>query len=134
VRLGLLERAIAERVAAAPPLAPELHHAWSRLERTRGSVPAATLAAEVGWSRRHLAATLHEHAGLPPKSLARVLRFEHAAARLRRPGDATLADLALDCGFYDQAHLNRDFRKFAGMTPAQYREVTSVQDSASVAA
>ena len=96
----------------APPVAPELEWAWRRLMETGGGVPVGALAQELGRSRRHLAASFREQIGMPPKALARLLRFERAVERLR--GGADLAELALDCGYYDQAHFNRDFRQFAG--------------------
>jgi AraC-like DNA-binding protein len=131
VRFALLERFIAARVHEAPPTSPELEWAWRRLLATDGAVPVGSLAREIGWSRRHLAARFREHIGLPPKPLARILRFERAAERLR--SGAGLADAALDSGYYDQAHFNRDFRAFAGVTPTEYR-VASVQDIQSVPA
>ncbi len=67
-----------------------------------------------------------EELGVPPKALARILRFERAVGRLRAGDD--LAALALDAGYYDQAHFNRDFRAFAGATPTAYRP--SVQSGA----
>ena len=118
-RIDLFERAIAERVLAAPPTAPALEWAWTRLLETGGAVPVADLARELGWSRRHLAARFGAEIGMPPKALARILRFERAVARLRA-GDE-LGALALDAGYYDQAHFNRDFRAFAGTTPTEYR-------------
>jgi AraC-like DNA-binding protein len=124
-RLTLLEAFITRRVEEAPPVPRAVEWAWQRLLSTGGAVPVAELAEELGWSRRHLAARFREHIGLPPKSLARVLRFERAAERLR--AGAALADAALDSGYYDQAHFNRDFRAFAGVTPTEYR-VASVQD------
>ena len=130
-RLTLLEAAIMRRVEAAPPVPRAVEWSWQRLLSTDGAVPVADLAEEVGWSRRHLAARFREHVGLPPKALARILRFERAAERLRRGAD--LADAALDSGYYDQAHFNRDFKAFAGVTPTEYRG-TSVQDMASVPA
>ena len=130
-RFALLERFIAARVHDAPPPAPELEWAWGRLLASDGAVPVGSLAREIGWSRRHFAARFREHLGLPPKPLARILRFERAAARLRA-GEA-LADAALDSGYYDQAHFNRDFRAFAGVTPTEYR-VASVQEIQSVPA
>ncbi len=130
-RFTLLERAIAERVLEAPPVAAELEWAWSRLHDTDGAVAIGDLAEELGWSRRHLAASVREELGMPPKALARLLRFERAAARLR--AGAELVDLALDSGYYDQAHFNRDFKQFAGVTPTVYR-VTSVQEISAVAA
>jgi AraC-like DNA-binding protein len=130
-RFAMLERAIAARVLDAPTIAPELEWAWRRLMETGGAAPVGALAQELGRSRRHLAATFREQIGMPPKALARLLRFERAVDRLR--GGADLAELALDCGYYDQAHFNRDFRQFAGCTPTEYR-VTSVQDIAAIAA
>ena len=127
----MLERAIAARVLDAPPVAPELEWAWRRLMETGGATPVGALAQELGRSRRHLAATFREQIGMPPKALARLLRFERAVDRLR--GGAALADLALDCGYYDQAHFNRDFRQFTGVTPTEYL-VTSVQDISAIAA
>jgi AraC-like DNA-binding protein len=117
-RIDLFERAIARRLLAAPPLPPELEWAWQRLLESDGVVPIAALAEELGWSRRHLAVRFREELGMPPKALARLLRFERAVKRLRAGDD--LADLALDAGYYDQAHFNRDFRAFAGTTPTEY--------------
>jgi AraC-like DNA-binding protein len=130
-RFAMLERAIAVRVLDAPPVAAELEWAWRRLLETGGRVPVGALARELGCSRRHLAASFREQLGLPPKPLARLLRFERALHRLR--GGADLAELALDCGYYDQAHFNRDFRQYAGRTPTEYL-VTSVQDMSAMAA
>ena len=117
-RLDLFERAIARRVLAAPPVPTELEWAWQRLLESDGAVPITDLAAELGRSRRHLAVRFREELGMTPKSLARLLRFERAVQRLRA-GDE-LGDLALDAGYYDQAHFNRDFRAFAGTTPTEY--------------
>lgn len=131
-RLTLFERWIARRVLEAPAASAELEWAWRRLVNSGGTVPVGELAAELGRSRRHLAAAFREQLGLPPKALARLLRFERAVARLRAGAD--LATLALDCGYFDQAHFSRDFRAFTGMTPTGYRDVTSVQDFTSIAA
>jgi AraC-like DNA-binding protein len=127
-RLTLFERAIAERVLQAPPVGPELEWAWRRLQQ---AVSIGRLADELGWSRRHLTAMVHRELGMAPKPLARLLRFERAVQRLRE--GAPLADAALDSGYYDQAHFNRDFKRFAGRTPTEYL-VASVQDITSVAA
>ena len=70
------------------------------------------LAAECGWSRRHLAERFRADLGLSPKTLARVLRFRRALRALERGDGTGLAAIAVDRGHYDQAHLNRDFRAF----------------------
>jgi len=51
---------------------------------------------------------------------AGILRFDHAVELLAGPAPRSLAAVALACGYYDQAHLNRDFRRFAGCTPTAY--------------
>ena len=67
---------------------------------------------------------LHElfvrEVGVPPKRLARILRFREALERLATAPAVDLTRLALDCGYYDQAHLYRDFRALATMTPVDY--------------
>jgi AraC-like DNA-binding protein len=118
-RFALLDRLLARRLAEATPPAPGVEHAWWRLVGTNGAAPVERLAEEVGWSRRHLLARFREHAGLPPKVFARILRFQRAAKLMTDPGGPSLAEIALDCGYYDQAHLNRDFRAFAGRTPLE---------------
>jgi AraC-like DNA-binding protein len=133
-RLALLDDALAVRLAAGLKPSPEVEHVWNRLLQTHGGLPVGGLAGEVGWSRRHLVARFHQQVGLPPKVLARVLRFQRGVRLLqaeagrpaggaegRRPrATRSWAELALACGYYDQAHLNRDFREFAGCTPTQF--------------
>ncbi|MGB3438948.1 MAG: helix-turn-helix domain-containing protein [Actinophytocola sp.] len=110
---------------AGPAPAGEVAWVWRRLHAAHGNVPIAALAAEVGWSRRHLVDRFRAQAGLAPKTLARVLRFEEL---LRRLPTGRFAEVAADCGYYDQAHMNRDFREFAGTTPGDWlARVPSVQ-------
>jgi AraC-like DNA-binding protein len=110
--------------SAAPD--PEVAHAWRRLRAAEGRIPVPELAAEVGWSRRHLSRRFSAQVGLAPTATARVLRFRRAADLLV-PAPGTLvrpprriADVALDCGYADHAHLDREFRALAGCTPQDY--------------
>jgi len=118
-RTDLLDAFVARRTAHAPPPAPAVEHAWAEMLRTHGTVPVGRLVEETGWSRRHLTARFREQVGLPPKVFGRILRFQRAARDLARPDGPSLCEIALDCGYYDQAHLNRDFREFAGRTPTE---------------
>ena len=105
--------------------------AWRILERTHGQAPIGWICDRLGRSRRHLAAQFREQIGLPPKTVARIMRFDRAVALLSRPG-AQLADVAFECGYYDQAHLNRDFREFAGTSPAAFaRQIARTAGSSS---
>ena len=116
-RFALIDAALARRALAGPPPSPDVERAWRRLSETRGRLPVGQIAAELGCSRRHLAARFREQVGVSPKAAARVLRFHHALDRLRN-GEGW-ADIAYECGYYDQPHLNREFREFAGVTPGE---------------
>ncbi|MGW6703275.1 helix-turn-helix domain-containing protein [Streptomyces sp. NPDC054956] len=117
-RFDLLDIALSARLERGPRPAPEVSHAWRLLSRAGGSIPVARIAAEVGWSRGHLVRRFTEQVGLTPKASARVLRFHRAARLLTREG-AHLTEVTTACGFYDQAHLNREFRALAATTPGR---------------
>lgn len=118
VRHAVAQRLLATRLSDDYATAPEVAYTLARLRATRGAVRVETLAAEVGWSRRHLAARFRDAFGLAPKALARVIRVEYAAQRVRA-GDP-LVDIAYAAGYADQAHFNRDFRELVGCTPSQF--------------
>lgn len=86
-----------------------------------GGIGVTDLGAAVGASPRQLERLFRAHVGLPPKAVARVLRFQHALRALMRDPGCTLAEVALAAGYYDQAHLVRDFRAMTGGVPRGYR-------------
>jgi AraC-like DNA-binding protein len=120
-RFELLDRVLARRLdegGGEPPAS--VAWAWDRLRRSHGRAAIGALAADIGCSPRYLTLQFREHVGMPPKTLARVLRFQHALERLERDDGSGFAEIAEDCGYYDQAHLNRDFRAFAGAPPTDF--------------
>jgi methylphosphotriester-DNA--protein-cysteine methyltransferase len=77
----------------------------------------AVLARSLGISLRHLERRFRATVGLPPKLFGRMRRFLRVF-RMMEQWSATWVDAAIECGYYDQAHLIRDFRRFSGQTPA----------------
>jgi AraC-like DNA-binding protein len=111
--LDILE---AELLAVSPwALDPRLSRALSGLS----SGPVAAVARALGLSDRRLTLWFEEQVGLTPKRFARVRRFQRVLAPILE--GAELGEVALACGYYDQAHMIRDFRAFAGVTPTEYR-------------
>jgi AraC-like DNA-binding protein len=109
--------------ATRPHVAPEVGWAWRQLLRAGGAVQVSALAAETGWSGRHLTSRFRAEIGLTPKTAARVIRFSRARHLLVANLADTqyrLADLAVTCGYFDQAHLAREFRALAGCPPSQW--------------
>jgi AraC-like DNA-binding protein len=91
-----------------------------RLETCNGAVPVALLADAAGVSGNHLAAQFKAHVGVPPKRMARIYRFAQLMLSVdaRRPVDWSV--LAQTAGYFDQAHLSREFKDFTGHTPTDY--------------
>jgi AraC-like DNA-binding protein len=126
-RFAFLERWLIDRVRQADERAgvsPEVSHAWQRLLRSGGAVPVSELVADTGWSDRHLRTRFRLETGLGPKEAGRVIRFHRARRRLQQRALAAeplaLADLAATAGYFDQAHMNREFRRLAGCAPTAW--------------
>jgi AraC-like DNA-binding protein len=117
-RHAIAQRLLASRLSESRAPAREVAYVLGRLQATHGSARVEALAAEIGWSRRHLAARFREIVGLPPKTIGRLFRVEHAAQQLHA-GDQ-LADIAYQAGYADQSHFNREFRELVGCTPSEF--------------
>jgi AraC-like DNA-binding protein len=131
-RFAACDRALL-RLAGDDEVAPELRHCWSTLVGSGGRMSVGVLAGETGYSRQNLTRRFRHEFGLGPKLAARVMRFERARRMLDvLPPGGSIASIAGACGYYDQAHLNRDFTDLAGCTPTELlaENVPFVQDGA----
>lgn len=127
-RFTILDRELASRFGDRRS-SPGVDWAWRQLQGSRGLVAVGSLCDELGWSRRRLVARFRDEIGLPPKTVARLLRFEHALELVGR--GAAWAEVAFTAGYYDQSHLINEFRSITGITPREY--VTNLQDPAEIA-
>lgn len=113
---------------------PEVAYAWHLLERNHGLMPIAAVASTVGVTTRHLTTLFRREVGHSPKTVAMLMRFQRATARIaesaRRHGRVDLAHVAAATGYCDQAHLTREFVRFAGVPPRRWlaEEFRNIQD------
>lgn len=113
-----LSRALAGAAASTPAASSPAARAVDRALACRGLVRVDGLATGAGLSRRQLERVFLDQVGLSPKLFLRIIRFQEALGALRdRPERPDWARVAVEHGFYDQAHFIRDFRAFAGATP-----------------
>lgn len=121
------------RLLRAGRTEPALARAWRLVVAPDGG-PVGEVASSVGWTRQHLARRFQAEFGLAPKLAARIARFDRARHLLRQgPGPASIGRVAAATGYYDQAHLTRDFVELAGLPPARWlaeEGLPSVQDEA----
>lgn len=125
-RFDLLAGALLDRLGQIAMPDPLVARAWHQLERTHGAARVAGVAERLGCSRTYLAERFTAEIGVPPKSVARLLRFERASRLLREaPPGTGLARIAAAAGYYDHAHMVREFRDLAGRVPGGYLAQTS---------
>lgn len=84
-----------------------------------GTLRIAEVASVVGASSRQLNRRFESAVGVTPKQFSRVSRFVHALNELRSHRNTPLTEIALSCGYFDQAHFNHEFRQFAGFQPTE---------------
>ncbi len=118
-RVQLLQSALLRRLKSTPARDPLVEIAVARLHSVGNGLEVATVARELGVSRRHLVRRFRARVGLAPKEFARIARFQRVLACLRG-GRPDWAQVALDCGYYDQPHLCRDFKHFSGLSPVAF--------------
>jgi AraC-like DNA-binding protein len=116
-RIARMESLLLGRIRQAPD--PRIEAALHSL--LTSDAPVRALIAGSGWSERQFRRRFQETVGIAPKIFARIIRFQRA---LRAMARTDLLPAALECGYYDQAHFIRDFKSFAGETPAAYASRT----------
>jgi AraC-like DNA-binding protein len=92
------------------------------LYHTRGQCRIEELADHCHASVRQLERRFQQATGVTPKFFARTLRFEQAQRQLMFHPETALTQLALQCGYFDQAHFIKEFRAFTGKTPSEYMD------------
>ena len=124
LRFDVLDEVFLRRVAALRDdvtLDAPLERAWQLLTSDAGSMRVAEVADDIGWSRRHLVNRFAGEFGITPKDAARIARFSASHQLMRRVELPSIAEISAVCGYYDQAHMARDWRELAGMPPSRWR-------------
>jgi AraC-like DNA-binding protein len=114
-------RILEELIRGAPPLvrSARARRLAGRVEAEGGRLRVDDLAGLLGLHVRSVERLCLDELGLSPKRLTRLVRIRHAVLRLHAGRYVRLADLALECGYADQAHMVRDFRALTGRLPGE---------------
>ena len=119
-KLSVLEDFLLQRFAARFFRNRLVEFALSRFGRLAGVSAVNDVAKETGWSVRHFSQCFREQVGLSPKVWCRVQRFQRAVRELHAGADIRWAELAIECGYYDQSHFANEFRSFSGIDATTY--------------
>ena len=119
-KFELLDRFFMRRFAEATTFPEGVAWAWNQIQRHAGDVSIASLTASLGVSRKRMVQDFREYLGLPPKTIARIARFNRAVKMMdQRAGRPSWTRVAAECGYYDQAHFIREVRALTGDTPTE---------------
>jgi AraC-like DNA-binding protein len=124
-----VEQFLKGRLRDATPIHPAVTYSVDQLWRVGGVRRVGEIQRQTGLSHTRFIQLFRAHVGLTPKLFCRIRRFRALLDRIRQGMPVNWAELAADCGYYDQAHLIRDFRAFAGLTPGEYSRTMHDQDS-----
>ena len=118
-RFAIVQALLAERIGNGRIACPKTQWALAQIHAAEGQLAVATLAQQLGCSRKHLATLFHDGVGFTPKAYAGVVRFERLVAHVKLGGKPGWAAAAARFGYADQAHLTREVKRYSGLTPCE---------------
>jgi AraC-like DNA-binding protein len=119
-KFRLLEQFLLLRLKEHKGRSAGVRYALQAFHGAAGAPRVASVAEEIGWSATKFIATFREEVGLAPKTYCRIARFRNVIGTLDGRDDIDWIDVALSCGYFDQAHFIHDFKGFSGVTPTEY--------------
>ena len=119
-RFDLMEGWLTRRLQSRTGPTRAVSCALRIIGRGADAVRIGRIADEIGISHKHLLREFDRCVGLTPKLLARLCSFQRVISATGQRTAVDWSETAVNCGYYDQAHLIREFRAFSGLTPANY--------------
>ncbi|MCO6509845.1 MAG: helix-turn-helix transcriptional regulator [Aridibacter famidurans] len=119
-KFRLVEGFLAKHLNSDTELNPCVEYAVNGIGADPSRTNLAKLSDKIGYSQKHLITMFKNNVGTTPKSYLRVIRFQRVIEQIEETDIPDWSAIALDAGFYDQAHFNNDFRSLSGFTPNEY--------------
>lgn len=119
-KFHILEQTLLEQ--AIRPLVPHpaVAFALKEFQKVPHTRTVSDVTGRIGLSQRHFIQAFREEVGLTPKLFCRIRRFQEMLSLIEQEDQVDWADVALSCGYFDQAHFIHDFRAFSGINPTAY--------------
>lgn len=98
-----------------------------RIHESSGEIQLGELALEMQYSIQYIRRCFAEYVGMSPKRFCRQLRFQHALKQLNANKNSHISDISQDTGYYDQAHMLKDFQTYMGVSPSRYARIINLK-------
>ena len=119
-RFRIVEKALLAQASGSLAIHPALKYALLEFQNLPALRTISSVTHSIGISQRRFIQVFDERVGLTPKLFCRVRRFQSALRLIAKGGKIEWADLAVDCGYFDQAHFIHDFTDFSGFNPTAF--------------
>lgn len=118
--LPIFEQFVLQQLHTAKTIKPFLIHAYNMIFDSHGQVKVSEICDAVNVSRQHIHQYFKEKIGLSPKAYAKIVRLRHTVDTIYTHKNKSLTQIALDAGYFDQAHFISDFKAILGQTPRSF--------------
>lgn len=118
VIIGKVEQFLIRKLPILPSVDRRIQHAISLIQLHAGNLAIDKLAVESCLSERQLERRFKEEVGISPKLFSRIMKFREVHKRLNTDTWTNLHELAWECGYFDNAHLTKEYLRFTGSLPS----------------
>jgi AraC-like DNA-binding protein len=123
LKFSIAETYLLQRIKNHLEIHPAISYSISKIISDPAQTSVKEITRQTGYTNKHLISLFAKYAGIGPKQYVNVLKFQQAVQLLEgNTNNFNWSHLALDCGYYDQAHFINEFRKFSGFNPSAYLE------------
>jgi AraC-like DNA-binding protein len=119
-RFHILEQSLLAHLARPLTRHPAVAFALKEFQNTAQLRMVSDVTTQIGLSPKRFISLFSQEVGLTPKLFCRIRRFQEALQRIRSGGQVEWTEIALSCGYFDQAHFIHDFQAFSGLNPSSY--------------
>jgi AraC-like DNA-binding protein len=127
IRIGLVEKFLMHKLNKSIEPDPIMKKAIQAINRYHGLMPMTQLTTLLQSTERDLERKFRRQVGMSPKYFSGIIRLQHFIKLLQQPSpNENLTTIAYECGYYDQSHSIREFKKNVGITPRQYTAATNL--------
>ncbi|HUL16005.1 MAG TPA: helix-turn-helix domain-containing protein [Terriglobales bacterium] len=119
-KLRVVETVLLQRLSGLWDEQPIVKYAISNIVQAPQTARIAEVVHATGFTSRRFIELFKRHVGMAPKLFCRVRRFQRVLRGITSGRPVSWTDIALDCGYFDQAHFIHDFREFSGVNPTKY--------------
>ena len=124
-RFRLVEQFLISAFCSKFEVNPCVKYAVDAMMTRPDEVSIAQLNEKIGYSQKHFTNMFRRNLGVTPKVFLKIMRFQKAVSTIDTAEVVDWGRLAVECGFYDQAHFINDFRHFSGFTPEKYAAIST---------